>query len=54
MAVTKALPILHTDILPTSLTIKTGTLFPLIKLTALEWNFYSNMEVPNPPEFQCQ
>ena len=52
MAVTKVLSILQTDILPTSLTIKTGTVFPLIKLTALEWNFYSNMEVPNPPEFQ--
>jgi len=52
MAMTKVLPILQTDILPTSLTIKIGTLLPLIKLSALEWNFYSNMEVPNPPEFQ--
>jgi hypothetical protein len=52
MTVTKVLPNLQTDILPTSLTIKIGTLFPLIKLTALEWNFYSNMEVSKPPEFQ--
>jgi hypothetical protein len=42
MAVTKVLPFLQTDILPTSLTIKIGTLFPLIKLTALEWNFYKH------------
>jgi len=52
MDVTKVLPVLQTDILPTSLAIKIRTLLPLIKITALEWNFYSNMEVPNPPEFQ--
>lgn len=54
MAVTKVMPILQTDISPSSFTIKIGTNFPLIKLTALEWNFYNSMEIPNPPEFQWQ
>jgi len=51
MAVTKILPVLKTGILPTSLTIKIGTHFPLINLTALKWNFYNDMEVPNHQKF---
>jgi len=51
MAVTKVLLILKTGILPTSLTIKIGTLFPLINLTALKWNCYNDMEVPNHQKF---
>jgi hypothetical protein len=44
MSLTKVLPILQTDIFTTSFTIKIGTLFPLIKLTTFERNFYKNMK----------